>query len=258
MDATRHERTAAKSAMTRALLFTSFGGALAVWALLAATRHDTSPYAPPPRTAASITGLVLDRDGKPLAGALVRAWVPEPNSVLSPTQGRAAPRPTAGESIRDAAARAAWRAATVREDVTGSRGEFELHDLADAVHRISAWAEGYAIGPGGDNRNCLVRPGQRFDLEARPVVELPVTVVLADGSLGREGVGINWNGANGAGGGTSLVPADGIVFVPPGTWDVSAFTSGHEVECAPVRVEAKWSVRCEHVTLRFTEKPLVR
>lgn len=248
--------------MTRARVLTflvgALAGALVVWALRPATRYDTSPYAPLPRTAAHITGRVLDRDGRPLAGALVRAWVPEPLSVLMPSQGRAAPQPSVDERVHDAAARAAWTAATVREDVSDADGQFELIDLADATHWISAWEEGYAIGPGGDNRNCLVRPGQRFDLEARQVVEMPVTVVLADGSLGREGVGINWKGAGGAGGGASLVPADGVVFVPPGAWDVTAYTSGHDVECAAVRVEAKWGTRCEPVTIRLTEKPVVR
>jgi RNA polymerase sigma-70 factor (ECF subfamily) len=216
---------------------------------------DEIPVELPPRGHGVITGRVRTKDGAPFAGAVVRAWPPRTPPRYA--RGGVPPLPSVEESVRSAAIDAKWRAATTREAVSGADGSYALTGLVDSAHYLGAWAEGHSIGAARGSDASDVRPGATVDFVAWPVVEVPVTVLLPDGSPPKETVTIRWTaGRRGGGSSRRWTPDDPVVAVEPGAWDFVA-EIGKDVRSPPVAVEVAAGRATEPVTLRLVERSVV-
>ena len=149
-----------------------------------ARRIESFPRPEIAPSSATITGIVLDDKGAPLAGVLVRAMADLPRDLyLSDWSDVAQPTPPPEVFVaRGVDELVEWLARDLafrREAGTGPDGEFVLTGLFDVDYRIQAFAEGWIVNDGDDVDD--VRPGDRVVLHAAPVAAVTVDVVDAEG-----------------------------------------------------------------------------
>ncbi|MCU0723692.1 MAG: hypothetical protein MUC63_08765 [Planctomycetes bacterium] len=143
---------------------------------------------PSPEAAAgtgAITGFVRKGDGAPLAGALVRATRAAPDAGSSAWTNSGAP-PREGDletEAREWIARRKAEQAGRRESLSGPDGAYSIQGLPDEPFALSAFKEGFRIFAPG--RRFPVRPGATVDFSASALFEVPVDVLLPDGSRPR-------------------------------------------------------------------------
>ncbi|QDU84837.1 hypothetical protein Pla163_19530 [Planctomycetes bacterium Pla163] len=137
----------------------------------------------------TITGTVVDRAGRPLAGAVVVATRARSyNYLVDPTKvGRASEEPDDLETyLRERAEDwAKLRTQTSRTRSLASGG-FELEGLdPDSTYRVSASADGHTVFALGDNDQ--VACGETVSFVAEPVCALTIELRGPDGALLEEG-----------------------------------------------------------------------
>lgn len=191
----------------------------------AAPAPDTTVRLPdlPRAVRGVISGHVLTTDGRPLAGATIRA-----ESFLYGDRARPAaalgapPVPSEVESVERARLEHR-RAATMRSQaVTDDAGSFQLKDLHDATFQVMGWCPGYELRLDG-RRSWDARPGERFDFVATAV--FPVDVDIRDEQGAQPTIAslrFVPSGGRGGGSGASWAPSSTTVFVPAGTWSLTA------------------------------------
>jgi hypothetical protein len=154
-------------------------------ALDAARRPDAQDDAPPhvPRKGVrSIRGRVVDREGRPLAGFVLKARrFDDPVEPLKPakTGHGASPDETLADVIRVATEEYYARASSWRETTTRADGGYAFDDLFDGRWTISAWREGFEATT---LHGLPVRPDATVDFTASAVVSIEVAVEFANGT----------------------------------------------------------------------------
>jgi hypothetical protein len=158
--------------------------------LLARTAEVTRDA--PPATKAtgsrSIRGRILDVDGRPVAGATVRTGreSDERDGHSNERLGGAAPPESLDRAVRRAVARFYSRQADLRETATDPEGRYQFDGLPDGLWWVAAWCERFELIARGrradDEGDAQVRPDATLDFVATPVIELPIAVVMPDGT----------------------------------------------------------------------------
>jgi hypothetical protein len=204
----------------------------------------------PARAEGTITGNVRTKDGTPLAGAVVRATVYR-KAAENYRRGRVPPRPQETELVRSQLEWAKWHVATLREAVTDASGAYTLAELWDADHSVSAFAEGHEVRAAGNASN--LRAGAVADFVATRIVDLPVRVVDADGSVPAR-VQVRWSvPERGGGSGGWWLATDPVVRIEPGTWSIHAEID-RDQRSEAVTVTVPSDAPAEPVTLRLARR----
>ena len=130
----------------------------------------------------SISGVVIDRDGASIAGAVVQAVPREAIDrtftglpQVDPALGRGAP-PSSSEEAARAARRALMSRRGASEAATGSDGTFEIGGVRAGRYRARGFAEGF------DGDPVDVTAGQKVEIVLDRVRGLTIAPRLPDGS----------------------------------------------------------------------------
>jgi hypothetical protein len=130
----------------------------------------------------SIRGRVVDREGAPLAGAILRA-TRQVEPERAPTRSRTGESAPPAESLDDAVRGAvqSWyeKNGDRRETTSDGQGAYELPELREGRWTVQAWSDGWTLEALGDT---TVMPDATLDFSAAPVVRVEVAVLLPDGS----------------------------------------------------------------------------
>ncbi|MBL8843240.1 MAG: hypothetical protein JNL90_17095 [Planctomycetes bacterium] len=142
--------------------------------------------APPPassRGTKTIRGRIVDRDGRPVVGAVVRA-LREVEATRMPSASSLGESAPAAARLEDAVKRAVEafydRAADRRETQSDANGEYALTELRDGHWRVQAWQTGFSLTALPSDE---VRPDATVDFTATPVVPCAIDVALPDGTI---------------------------------------------------------------------------
>lgn len=136
----------------------------------------------------SIRGVVVDLDGRPVAGVVVRTGrEPERRSDISSSRiGEGAlPRKTLERAVREAVDSFYEEESDLRDATTDADGRFAFTELREGRWWVVAWREGYDVNPRDvDPRRgeISVRPDAICNFTAAPVAIVPIAVLMADGS----------------------------------------------------------------------------
>lgn len=141
--------------------------------------------APPPassRGTKTIRGRIVDRDARPVVGAIVRA-LREAEATRMPSASSLGESAPAAARLEDAVKRAVEafydRAADRRETQSDANGEYALTELRDGRWRVQAWQTGFSLTALPSDE---VRPDATVDFTATPVVPCAIDVALPDGT----------------------------------------------------------------------------
>jgi hypothetical protein len=174
-------------------------------------------------SAGSITGRVTRADGSAVEGAVVRV-----TEIGSQDFGRferervgdGVPIDRSIEELKEDLVRgvAAERAAR-REATSDAEGHYTVAGLGSGTYRIAAWLRGHEVQPRSRGR-YTAKAGSVVDFVARPIILVPVEVLLPDGTkpqgaqismtTGQSGTSEYWR------------PAWGEIRCAPGNWSMYA------------------------------------
>ncbi len=164
----------------------------------------------------TITGYVRGPAGEPVPGVAVTASPEAQPFDLASAARRARERAhedvDLGTVARAAIESELWRREVRRTARTDSEGRYEIKELVDGWHRVTAFHDDYDIQP--DPRNNRVQPDAILDFRARPVTAVRVEVRLPDGELA-DHAWVSWQGAQGNGS-DAWQPDPGTVRLPSG------------------------------------------
>jgi len=172
----------------------------------------------------TITGSVRDQQGEPVAGVIVTAS-PEAQPFDLAASARHA-RERAHEDVdldavaRDAIEGELWRRQVRHTARTGPDGRYEMKDLVDGWHRVTAFHDDYDLRPNPQNNR--VQPDAVVDFLAQPVKSIKVEVRLPEGVLA-DYAWVSWQGPQGSGWDT-WKPDPGEVRLPSAACRVKAQT----------------------------------
>ena len=175
----------------------------------------------------------MTEDGAPLAGVLVRASPVRQGGSGVRRRGQGLPQePDVTERVLRTIRAAQDAESTRREAHSGAEGAFAIGGLDDAAYRVQAYLEGYEIEPvRGGRRTWDVRPGAEMEFVAREIIDVPVAVLMPDGTAPERATIACRQGAEGSSHSRdeTWVPDDPIVQLSPGTYTLSA-TAGADQE----------------------------
>ncbi len=130
---------------------------------------------------ATITGRVIDSEGKGLAGVAVRS-----NPMFDADEGRESTRGKGFEPIRSldeevqrAISEYKKNAAARAEAVTDADGRYELKGVSAGRNWVTAARDGLVFDATGSS---YAKGGETLDFVATSVVEVPIEILLPDGS----------------------------------------------------------------------------
>lgn len=136
----------------------------------------------------SIRGRIVDVEGQPLAGAVVRASWEKRNPQLERSHlGESAPPPDSLERAMKSTLNGFYATQTeVRETTSGGDGRFEFTGLRDGAWSVAAWHAGFDLYPSFaaqvHGATQTVWPDATVDFVAMRVVAVAIAVTLPDGS----------------------------------------------------------------------------
>ncbi len=173
-----------------------------------------------------ILGHVANMDGKPMAGVIVRlSGSASRNSTASPAKvGRGAPdRPSLKETVRKAAQGYHERKTRNHETTTDANGDYRFEELADLSWGMSAYLKDHLVEADGASRR--LRVGSEMDFIAKPIVEVPVQVLMPDGMQPERAViWLSRKGRNNRGRTYEWTPDEAFLRVVPGRYVVRAYS----------------------------------
>jgi hypothetical protein len=155
-------------------------------------RVAAAAHAAPPATARkgsrSIKGRVVDADGAPIAGVVVRAerqgGRDSRETIERSTTGAKAPPPqTLDDAVRVAVQQWYDGHSDLRETRSDADGRYHFEDLRDGSWNVQGWLEGFELVPKTANHWAVVQPDATVDFTANAVAHASVTVKLPDGSV---------------------------------------------------------------------------
>ena len=178
-----------------------------------------------PRGNGVIRGKVVLWSGEPLAGVLVVA-VPQWGWPAR-LDRRGAAEPDDETRFRAAAARYEWWRAARRETRTAGDGTFAVRGLAERLHGVRAYREGYEIKAVPGQKHYDLRPGAVVDYVAKRVVKVHIDVQTPTSAP----VPNTWVKVRGDAPGTSRIWswATPWVELEPGSYEVSV-SAGRRLE----------------------------
>ncbi|MDF1836328.1 MAG: hypothetical protein P1V35_00535 [Planctomycetota bacterium] len=173
-----------------------------------------------------IFGHVADMDGNPVAGVVVRlTGRAERNRTSSVSKvGKGAPeRPSLKETVRKAAQGYHESRARNQETTTDANGDYRFEELLDQSWSASAYLKGHLVEvDGGSNR---MRVGSELDFIAKPVIQVPVQVLLPDGMQPERAViDLNRKGKVRQRRSYDWTPDEPFLRVVPGRYEVRAYS----------------------------------
>lgn len=174
---------------------------------------DAIPVPAKPEGDGEIRGRVVDERGNPIAGATV---------TCMPHEARARWNAPLEEKVRTYIVRSRWQARGRVSAESDAEGRFRLRGLARIPYEVRARHEHYRMSL---RRDFTVTPDAEFDIVGRPYVELPVTVLLPDGSKPDRAQVILRRGNHTS---TNIWQPDGgnRIFMELGSWRVHASADG--------------------------------
>lgn len=131
-----------------------------------------------------ITGSVQTADGRPLEGVFIRARYRPPSSEgRRHKKGGSAPkdRPIE-EHVMNTIKNIQSQRLSRKEARSDGEGQFALAGLADGSYSLSAYLAGYELSSKSGNSFYRLKPGDTADYIAKPIVTVPVNVLLPDGA----------------------------------------------------------------------------
>jgi hypothetical protein len=162
----------------------------------------------------TITGFVRGPAGEPVRDVAVTATPEAQPFDLAAAARRARERAhedvDLGTVARAAIESELWRREVRRTARTDSEGRYEIKELVEGWHRVTAYHDDYDVQP--DPRNNRVQPDAVLDFRAQPVTNVRVEVRLPDGELA-DHAWVSWQGAQGNGG-DAWMPEPGTVRLP--------------------------------------------
>jgi hypothetical protein len=182
---------------------------------------------PAPAGDGTITGLVVDADGKPLAGVLVRATPSGGLDVADgdePRRARGSPPPPVDveRAVRQLVTRLRQEDAARRETTTDAAGAFTLTGLGYPTYDVSAWLVGWKVERTRGRSWEPTPVGGRCDFRATQIHALTASVLLPDGTPAQEAT-ISWKPtAGGDGDSASWKPGSPEIEIAPGTYEITA------------------------------------
>lgn len=215
-----------------------------------------------------VAGKVLTQDGKPLAGARVRA---KPMEEERPSKrGKREAEPSLEDEVRAFAARRQRERALEREAVSGPDGAYALAGLpAAAGYWLAAELDGYSLYPQMNGHEWPVHAGAEIDFSGRPRASIRATVLLPDGSAPKDAN--IWERRGTSSSGNGWTPASPEIDVSPGAFEVYATASAGESRHAhghhghaedfksdPQRVTVRAGDPPLELTFRLKSKPGIR
>lgn len=174
----------------------------------------------------TITGEVRTEDGKSLSGVEVRAV---PSAAVKPAE-----TDTSGLEKRLCSLLAVHRRKQkmARSTQTRNDGSFALEGLAEGEYSLTAVRKGYAILPQKGHNADNVYPGAKVCFVARAIFEIPVTVLLPDGSKPKEAwvewetPEWSWARRRAAPSGVRWLATDPAIRLEPGLYRLAASCTG--------------------------------
>jgi len=134
---------------------------------------------PPPEADGVFRGKVITEEGTPLPGVRISVT---PRTVPT-TEDPSWPAEGIEREILLFVARSKWHKELTRNVRTAEDGSFRIRGLPkDLSYNITARLEGYRIKPKGRRETDYVRPDEEFTFIAYTIVEVPLSVLLPDGS----------------------------------------------------------------------------
>ncbi len=181
-----------------------------------------------------VTGEVKTTAGSPLSGVtvtLIPRKVPEVDDPRWPKKGLE-------REVLNFIAAKKWRKVLKRQVQTGPDGTFRIAGLpADSTYSVTAELPGYRIRTESRRQAWAVQPGNHVVFIAEPVAEIPVKVLLPDGSQPeRASITIQ------AGGNSREIhwkPTDSAVRVDPGVLTLYATANVEEQQYRSKEVTIK-------------------
>jgi hypothetical protein len=223
---------------------------------------ESIPHEAPPSGEGRITGQVVDADGAPVPGVLIVADPQSRNRSSKPEKGRGAPPDVdLVAEVEKYVARRRTRIESRKTARTGEDGRYTLERLAPTPHRLHAYLEGQDVSPRDMNSVYRAQPGSEIDFVARPLVRLPVEVVMSDGSA-PEGaaIGLQRREARGSwsGGGEPWTRGSPFIELTPGRYRIDAYVQDDPTARAkPIDVSVVPGQKPAPVTLTILVKPKI-
>jgi PDZ domain-containing protein len=183
-----------------------------------------------------IRGRIVDVDGRPVAGVTVRTGREDDGrgDASSGGFGKAAPPESLDAAVHRAVARFYSRQADLREVATDRDGNYQFDGLRDGLWWVAAWSQGFDVNARGrgedDEGDAQVRPDATLDFVATPVIEVPIAVVMPDGSPApRAAIAMTGKGRRESTRSVVWSAAHRTVGLLPGRWQLQA-TLGDPIE----------------------------
>ena len=173
----------------------------------------------------TITGTVRDPAGVPIEGVIVTALPEAQPFGLAVAARQARERPHVDRNLADVARDAIegelWRRYARVTTKSGPDGHFELKELMDVRHTLTAFHDAFDVKP--LSHQGKVVPDAVVDFLARPVAEVRVEVLMPDGTVA-EHAWLKWQGPHGPGWGP-WTQEGGTARLPIGSCKVQAQTT---------------------------------
>ncbi|MFT5057843.1 MAG: hypothetical protein ACI89E_000608 [Planctomycetota bacterium] len=207
----------------------------------------------------AINGHVADDDGNALAGVVIRLTGSSRSfSSTSPsTVGQGAPeRVSLKETVRKAAQGYQDRKGLRFETKTDGAGDYRFEDLEDNTWSLTAFLEGFQVEP--ESSANRVRIGGEVDFTAKSVIQIPVEILMPDGSQPEQAsISVKRLGKDAGGKRYAWSSEEPFLRVVPGRYEVRAYshnsrgTDFSEYASETVKVAIKAGAVPESIDLSF-------
>jgi len=212
------------------------------------------PSPEPRRGDGRIEGTVRTTDGRPLAGARIRAVLVQDNGGSRWLRDDDA-QPRLEERVRSLVRWHRERRARTVDVFTDATGAFALTGLADGEHSVSGHVAGYEVSANGYDATT-VKPGAKIEFVAYAVREVRIDVLLPDGTATDAASIMIVSEDSGDDLAVWWTPREPSIRLSPGAHTLRAAYEG--LACGPVRVVVAVDRPTPPVTLRLQPKAGLR
>ncbi|MCB9915550.1 MAG: hypothetical protein H6828_10435 [Planctomycetes bacterium] len=174
----------------------------------------------------TVTGVVLDADGRGVGGVLVRASEDRSRSYTRAADSFSG-APPVDRSVEDVVKSAVTSHLRTRAERVEARsdaaGNFTLAQLGDGTWSVNAYKEGFRLERVGESRS--VRAGDRVEYTATPVVAVPVRVLAVGGAPAAKAFVVCDGGDRSSRWSLRWSAEEPTLWLPAGDYELTAFSS---------------------------------
>jgi hypothetical protein len=204
-----------------------------------------------------ITGRIETEDGAPLADVVLRAEEIVERHYARDMSGAPPEEKDLVKDVEKMVKERHRRLSARREARTDGEGRFELEGLTDSKYRVMAYLRGWQISPKPGTRTFNMKAGETADFIARPMIGLPVAIVMPDGTAALKG----WLSVKGGRYPQSYAwsPDFPTIYLKPGDYEVQAIAGEHrELKSDEVEMSFATGDAPSEITLAVVEKPGIK